>query len=164
VSELPDKRRVLAELRARIAADLEAVSASQRHSQESSTHEEARAEDDKDTRATELSYLARGLAKRVAELREAASKLASLALRELDDDAAVAMSALVATEDGNGDRDLWFVAPAGGGIDLSVDGHRIRVITPSSPLGRALVGKRVDDEAELDTPRGRRSLTIDAVR
>lgn len=37
------------------------------------------------------------------------------------------------------------------------------LISYSSPIGRALLGKNVGDEARFDTPKGSRSLTIKAV-
>ncbi|HWZ89090.1 MAG TPA: hypothetical protein VNW92_09580, partial [Polyangiaceae bacterium] len=61
----PDKARILSLLRARVAADLATMSAAQRAVVVGATHEENRPENDKDTRALEQSYLARGQAQRV---------------------------------------------------------------------------------------------------
>ena len=66
-----DKAALLTALRAQIAADLDALIASQKRAHEGATHEEARPESDKDTRATEASYVARGLAERVSSLEGA---------------------------------------------------------------------------------------------
>lgn len=151
-----DKVAVLTELRARVAADLEAVTASHKESAAAATHEEARAEGDKDMRSTETSYVARGLAMRVAELREASAALANFALRSFGDDHAIAAGALVTVEDDDGAREQYFIAPAGGG--QVIDG--VRVVTPAAPLARALLGSRVDDEVSLASPRGRRVMTI----
>ena len=63
-----DKAAVLCALRERVGADLDALVRRQRDVQAGAVHEEKRAEHAKDTRATEQSYLARGLAERVAEL------------------------------------------------------------------------------------------------
>ncbi|MBA2542894.1 MAG: GreA/GreB family elongation factor, partial [Deltaproteobacteria bacterium] len=46
---------------------------------------------------------------------------------------------------------------AGGGSVLAGD---VQVITPASPLGRALVGKRVGDEVELKIAGKARMLEI----
>ena len=64
----PDKRRLVAGLRARIEEDLATVERRRADTAAGATHEENRAEHAKDTRATEDSYLARGLAERVAAL------------------------------------------------------------------------------------------------
>ena len=159
---MPSKSDILAALQQRIALDLEAITTSQQRTQEGATHEEARPESDKDTRATESSYLARGLAKRVSELRTALSKLATFPMRSFDSDDAIAVSALVVVEEDDAEH-RYFVAPAGGGISLVVDDLPITVVTPASPLGRALIGQRADDEIDLATQRHRRELTIVSV-
>lgn len=46
-------------------------------------------------------------------------------------------------------RAYYLVVPAGGGLVTRVDGKAIQVITPNSPLGEALLGKKVGDEAEV---------------
>ena len=56
------------------------------------------------------------------------------------------------------------MAPAGGGLSLTLEGQVVGIITPQSPLGQALLGARTDDDVELITPRGLRELTVIAVR
>ena len=75
------KVALLVALRAQVSADLEAVTESQQKTQAGATHAESKSESDKDTRATESSYLARGLAKRVGELRNAGDTYAGIARR-----------------------------------------------------------------------------------
>ncbi len=154
-----DKKAVVEALRARVVADLDAAITSQRDAQEGATHEEARPEGDKDTRAVEASYVARGLAQRVADLQQAASLLANMIVRRFAGDDGVAVSALVTCEDGEGAESVYFVAPAGGGVKLELGGRAVGVITPGSPLARAMLGKRPGDELAL---RGR-ELTIRSV-
>jgi transcription elongation GreA/GreB family factor len=158
-----DKAALLAALRAQIAADLDALVASQKQAHEGATHEEARPESDKDTRATEASYVARGLAERVRSLELAVHRLASFELRDFGPDAAIATGALIHVEDQDGEHH-YFVAPAGGGLTITHDGVTVGIITPRSPLGQALLGARTDDDLDLDTPRGLRQLTVLAVR
>ena len=158
------KADVLAALRARVEADLVAVTASQRDAQAGATHEEAKPEHDKDTRATEASYLARGLAERVAQLGAAASALANMVVKSFADQDPIAVSALVTVEDADGVDKLYFIAPSGGGLKVTVGGVEVSAVTTESPMGRGLVGKHADDELELRTPDGVRSLTIVAVR
>ena len=156
------KAAVLEALRARVAEDLAAASATQREAVAGATHEESRAENDKDTRGLEASYLARGLAARVAELEEAARRLAALELRPFGEDDPVALGALVTVEEDEDEEpeQRYFMAPAGGGIKLAIAGTQVQVVTPSSPLGRTLLGKRGGDEVELRTPRGSRTLRL----
>jgi transcription elongation GreA/GreB family factor len=150
------KKALLESLRKRVMADLEAAVVAQRDAQEGATHEEARPENDKDTRATEASYMARGLAQRVADLHQAASLLANLVVVKFGDDDRIAISALVTVENDAGDELVYFVAPAGGGVKVAQGGTTVAVITPSSPLGQALIGRRMGEDLAL---RGK-TLTI----
>ncbi|HEY6038315.1 MAG TPA: GreA/GreB family elongation factor [Kofleriaceae bacterium] len=151
-----------AELKAALLRELEATLATARAAHasaiEGSTHEEARAENDKDTRGLEQSYLARGQAQRVAELEAAVGDITALALRTFTAQSPIAMSALVAVDE-DGDAKQFFIAPAGGGTMVG----GVQVVTPNSPLGRALLGKRLDDEVELQLPGAYRSFVITAV-
>jgi transcription elongation GreA/GreB family factor len=156
------KNLLLDRLRARIAADLTALTESQRSTQAGATHEETRAEDDKDTRAIESSYLARGLAERVANLRHARALLASFEPRPFGVDDSVAMGALVELGSSAGDA-RYFLVPAAGGLEIDIDGARITSVTPTSPLGAALIGRFVDDDVDVITPKGVRSFTVVAI-
>lgn len=155
-----DKERVLAALRARVALTLAELETSQRAAQAGAIHEETRAEDPKDMRSTEASYLARGLALRVEELRAEAQRLAVLPLKRFGADDPIALTALAELEDQDGSTSLVFVVAGGGGESLAVDGFAIRPVTPASPLGRALIGAEAGDSVEVDLPGGRRELTI----
>lgn len=155
-----DKALVVAALRAKAQAELEAIEASQQQTQKGATHEEARSEHDKDTRATESSYLARGLAKRVAELRDVVTAFDLLDARKFADDQPIALSALVCVQHEDESESHYFVARKGGGLTVTIDGTTVTVITPEAPLGRSLVGKHLDDDVALKTPQGLRELTV----
>jgi transcription elongation GreA/GreB family factor len=142
-SDVKDKLR--AELQAAIEKALEAAHVAHSSAVEGATHSEAKAENDKDTRGLEQSYIARGQAMRIAELEAAASDVAAMKLRVFGEDDAIAMSALVLVEDA-GKQQRYFVAPGGGGTVLA---GGVQVITPASPIGGALLGKRVDDVVEF---------------
>ena len=154
-----DKTLVLAALRAHLELDLSAAVASQVRTQSGATHEESRPENAKDTRALESSYLARGQAQRVAELGRSLSSLSALQLRHFDAESSVALSALISLDDGQRVA-LCFLAPVGGGLELHVEAATVVVLTPHSPLGRALLGRRAGDELEVQTPQGVRQYSI----
>jgi transcription elongation GreA/GreB family factor len=157
---LIDKDELLAELLRLVEVDLDAITEGQQASQAGATHAENKAEGDKDMRSTESSYLARGLAKRVLELRTAVSRLSNLKNRVFGEESIVAMSALLEVEDEDEDCALYYIAPSGGGIVVELDGAKISVITPTSPLARAMIGRHLDDEVELQTPQGPKILTV----
>src|SRR5882724_7687093 len=124
-----DKSEILRLLRASVSADLATMSAAQRTVVDGATHEENRPENAKDTRALEQSYLARGQAQRVVELQDALNQLKALELRDFSAGSAIALSALVTVDDG---RELvhYFIAPAGGGLRIELEGVEVRVVTP----------------------------------
>ena len=49
----------------------------------------------------------------------------------------------------------WF-----GGVTVALDGKKVQVVTPPSPLGAALLGKTVGDAIEVPSKGGKRALTI----
>lgn len=124
------------------------------------THEESRAEGDKDTRATEQSYIARGQAMRVEALAEELARLDTAPLEALPRGAAIRAGALVALEGEGGEVRAHLVVAFGAGTELEVDGRRITVVSPSAPAGRALLGKCEGDEVELPGRGGPRTWTI----
>lgn len=110
---------------------------------EGATHTEAKAESKWDTCGLEQSYLARGLAKQFEAL--SAGVLELRCFRPLDfSGKAIAVGALVETET-DGYKDVFFLLECGGGTEVVVDGRDITVITPGSPVGAALLGKRAGD-------------------
>ena len=104
------------------------------------TDGERRAENKYDTRGLEASYLAHGQSIQARETAAAREQFAALAAREFAPGEGVALGALVELADG-GER-LWcFLGPAAGGTEILHEGQEVLVITPGSPLGRALLGR-----------------------
>jgi len=143
---ITSKESLKDELGRLLQIELETLERAQQATVEAATHEEAKPENDKDTRALEQSYLARGQATRVEGLRDAVAQVRALALRVFRTGDPIAMGALVTVDDG-GKEAVLFVSPHGGGSRLA--GGRVQVITPPSPLGLALVGRRAGDACEL---------------
>jgi transcription elongation GreA/GreB family factor len=155
-----DKSGLLDDLRRLIQHDLDALERSQLEIQRGATHEENRIEHAKDTRATEQSYLARGLSERVERLRETADAIARLEPRAFCSDDPIAVSALVTLEDEEGRSETWWVVPLAGGLSIPQPSGVIRTVTPVAPLGRALIGLSVGDEGSFVTPRGPRRFEV----
>jgi transcription elongation GreA/GreB family factor len=147
------KAALKAELIATLATALEAAQRAHRAAIEGATHAEAKAENSKDTRGLELSYLARGQAQRVAELEAAVADVTAMTIAARD---RVAIGALVTIEEADG-RTTLLIAPHGGG---SVLAGGVQVVTPVSPLGRALLGKGASDDVEVALPGRTRSIVI----
>ncbi len=144
----PEKRHVLEGLIASLSATLDQLTRAAEQTRKDAIHEEAKPENDKDTRALEQSYLARGQAMRAESLLEQIAQLRALSLPALGPDDAIRAGALIAIEDDQGTRYL-FMAPYGGGIAIGAEGVSVTVVTPVSALGRALLGRHAGDEVEL---------------
>jgi transcription elongation GreA/GreB family factor len=153
------KRGLLKKLEKALRDELAAANRVAKETADAANHPEARPENDKDTRKIELSYLAAGQAARAKELEAGLALLSQIPAREFDASAPLAIGALVELDvDGKTQRVL--LSPAGGGLKLSDDGGDINVVTPSSPLGRGLVGKSAGDGFELAIGGQRREVTI----
>jgi len=157
MQELPSKHELKAELEQWLRSELETAEEAQRRTVEGATHEEAKPENDKDTRALEQTYLARGQAVRVKELRDGVAHVRDLAVPALPGDAAIVAGALVAVHLDD-EPAFMFVSPYGGGTRLA--GGRVLVVTPGSPLGRALAGKRAGDSCEVVVQGRTREVSI----
>ena len=155
----PGKQRLRDELLAALEASLAAARAAHAAAVEGATHGEARAENDKDTRGLEQSYLARGQAERVEQLTTAVAAIEAMTWRDFAGEDAVDLGALVTAEE-DGEEHRFLLAPQGGGITLS---GGVQVVTPRAPLGRAFLKARVGDTVEVKRPGGVRELTVLAV-
>ena len=67
----------------------------------------------------------------------------------------------VTANDEDGKETRYFIAPAGGGLPLAKG--KVQVVTPKSPLGRALLGKHEGDECEVQVGAKARTLEIESV-
>ena len=155
--DLPSKDALRKDLARALADDLATLEKAQQAAIEGATHEEAKPENDKDTRALEASYLARGQALRIEELRVGLAEVEALRLRDFGEESPIALGALVTAEEA-GAEVSFFLLPHGGGAKLA--GGRVQVVTPKSPLGRALLGKREGDDVELAVEGKKRELSI----
>src|SRR5690348_5689402 len=110
----PKKSALFAELVELLTADLETALRVERAAQEAATHEEAKPENDKDTRALEQSYLARGQSKRTEELRVGLGQTEAIAAKLPPKGGPIALGMLIEAEEEGGA--VWFLmAPARGG-------------------------------------------------
>jgi transcription elongation GreA/GreB family factor len=112
------------------------------------THEENKAEDKYDTRGLEASYLAHGQSKAAEEAAQAVAQFQALPLRNFGPADPVSLGALVTIESKG--ETCYFIGPRAGGTEVKHDGIEVMVITPQSPLGRQLLGRRQGDRLMLD--------------
>ena len=131
--------------------DLSSIMKATRTAHKAATDEENIADNKYDTQSLEASYIAQGQANRALELRDILTDFKSIPLLSFDDSTPIQLSALVTLENEEGEEKHLFLAPSGGGINIKVEKKQITVITPSSPLGKALMGKEQGDSIEVST-------------
>ena len=135
-----DKRKILKAVQEALAEELRRQLAAQQTAAAGATHVEAKAESKWDTCGLEQSYLARGHAKQFETLARQLEELRSF-VPACFSGKPIGTGALVETEM-EGETFLFFLLHCGGGTELEVDGREITVITPESPVGAALNGKK----------------------
>ncbi len=119
------------------------------------THDENIPDNKYATLGLEASYLAQGQANRTQDILQAIQVFRQLTLADFSAKSVIRLTAVVQLEDEEERSRLVFLGPAAGGLLLELDGAELMIITPISPLGRELLGKRCGDMIELksDTTR-----------
>lgn len=164
---LEDKRALLERAVEAMRSELSALQSAATDAVAGATHPDNRPENSKDMRSTEASYVAAGTGARVLALTHALALCSAVPAKRWGAGEAVHAGALVKLEDlDEQDPPAWYLLmPEGGGIELSLSKskQRVRVLTPRSPLGEALVGKAQGDSIEVDLRGARRSFELTEV-
>lgn len=143
-----NKRAIVEQIVAQLLAELALYEKAARAAHAEATHEQSKAENKYDTRGLEASYLARGQSRQAAELALAIEQFQKLQIRNFTEADAIDVGALVELKT-KGERSFYFIGPRAGGTEISHAKKEILVITPSSPLGQQLAGKKEGDQLEL---------------
>jgi transcription elongation GreA/GreB family factor len=143
-----NKRSVIKKILAKLSAELETFLRAAQSSHAEATDEQNKAEDKYDTRGLEASYLAQAQSRQAMETRAAIEAYELLELRKFADGDPVDLGAVVELEQ-KGERTTYFIGPKAGGTEVIHDGREILIITPHSPLGEQLQGKKQGDHLHL---------------
>jgi transcription elongation GreA/GreB family factor len=111
--------------------------------------------------ALEFSGLAKGQTARAARVTAEISTLDVFRPAKVLPKGPISLGAIVEVEDGEQGR-TFFLAPVGAGIELTGPGGDgfLSVVTPVSPVGKAVLGKRVGDTFEVMVQDEAREWTI----
>jgi len=118
-------------------------------SHEAATHEESRSEDRHDTRGLEASYLAGAQKARLAEIHALITFYKFFQPKNFLPTGSIESGALIELSK-NDSKSLYFLSEKGGAIDLVIDKKPIKVIHTLSPMGEALLGKKIGDDIEFE--------------
>lgn len=136
-----NKKKILDLIIASLSESLGVLEKAARASHAEATHESSKAESKYDTRGLEAAYLAGGQARQAREILDSIKIYQELNPRNFVPGDLVDMTALVELES-NGFSSTFFIGPRNGGLEFEFDGKEVTVITPQSPLGQNLVGKK----------------------
>ncbi len=158
-----DKRLLVEQLARRLSQSVRVAEQASDAAAEEARDGATPAERREDSRsALEFSRLARAQARRAAQARSDLDSLAGWEPSPLPDGASIGLGALVEVEDEEGHGLTFFLAPVGAGEELAGPGGDgfLSVVTPGSPLGRAVMGRRAGDTVEVRLEAGLREWTI----
>jgi len=110
------------------------------------TNNENVAENKYDTLALEASYLAHGQAQRVAQCE---ADIIAFKKLDISGKSTVVLGSLVELIDQQDQCKYLFVGPSAGGLKVISALKEVVIVTPNSPLGRALMGREQDDEISV---------------
>ena len=144
------KRIIVRQIIEHLTEQLATLAGASRAMHADASDEQNKAEDKYDTRGLETAYLASSQARLATETEQALTVYQALELRKFQENTPVDLTALVELES-NGARALYFLGPKTGGVEIRHRGTEILVITPESPLGQQLLGKKVGDRVKLQT-------------
>lgn len=157
-----EKRLLVEKIIAQLGEELAASVRSAREAHAEATDEQCKAENKYDTRGLEASYLARGQSRLAAETQQAIQHFSELDLRAFEGDAAIDLGAVVQLE-GPAESAYYFLGPRAGGMEILLESKAILVITPQSPLGSQLLGRRRGEKVQLTLGRTKTNYRIVAV-
>ena len=164
-----DKRFLIEQLAARLRESDEVARRAGEEAREAARSLQTESEKKEDGRAAiEFGSLATGQSARARKMQEELAQLAAFCNRGLprfSPTSAVALGAIVdvAVEGERGAEErTFFVLPVGAGTELTGPGGDgfLSVITPASPVGRALMGRRAGDLFDVTINRETREWTL----
>ena len=154
-----EKSELLAVIIDEINSALNGALAAADEARVTATSKENIAENRYDTLGLEAAYLAHGQSERVQQLEKDLAAFVSLRER-LNDHSVVEVGSLLQLSNEAGERRFLFIGPASGGLVVNFNRIQVTVITPGSPLGRALLGVGVDDEVGIEVQEGSTKFRI----
>jgi len=157
-----NKRALIKKIVAQLTDELEVYFRAAQASRAEATHEQSKAENKYDTRGLEASYLARGQSKQAAEIQGAIAAFEKLDARKFSTGEPIDVGAVVELEL-NGETTTYFIGPKAGGTEVLHDKREVLVITPQSPLGEQLLGRKQGDVLTLKLASGQNQYRMTMV-
>lgn len=143
-----NKRALIQKILAHLEGELALYHRAALTARAEATDEQSKAENKYDTRGLEASYLARGQSRQAAETERTLEMFEKLDVRVFKAGEGIELGALVELET-RGTRTFYFLGPGAGGTEIIQGKQEVLVITPQSPLGQQLVGRKQGEKMKL---------------
>lgn len=143
-----NKAALLKKIMGELTAQMERYAGAASTARAEAIDEENQAEDKYDTRGLEASYLAAGQSRQMAETAEALQKFGVLKPVRFAAGSAIDVGALVELKTRR-ETNLYFIGPSAGGTEVVHGKQTVLVLTPQSPLGAQLVGRKAGDKLKM---------------
>ncbi|MSU04491.1 MAG: hypothetical protein EXS23_04535 [Pedosphaera sp.] len=154
-----NKTKLLEKIRTKLEQDLEMYFKVARASHEEATDPQNKAENKYDTRGLEAAYLAGGQVRQAAETEAVLICFRQLVPRKFEPNDAIDLTALVEVKFGT-ETTYFFIAPRGGGLEVMLGKVEITVLTPQSPLGEKLMGRKAGDTLQKRSGQTQHQLIV----
>jgi len=159
ISKADILERIVVELKTRLSGLMRASNATR----EEAVHEDIVAEDKYYTRGLEASYLAAGQTRQIEELAAAIREYGSMRPVVFRAKDPADLGALVEVQSESVKR-FYFIGPCAGGAEIHVGEKPILVLTPQSPLGSLLMGRKKGERMKFRRGDEDQIVTITAIR
>ncbi len=144
-----NKRALIKKIVAKLTEELQVYFRAAQFSRAEATHESSKAESKYDTRGLEASYLARGPVQTSRRARSRHHRIRKAARQNVRRERPPLIWARSWNWRPDGESTFYFLGPRAGGTEILHDKKEILVITPQSPLGEQLMGKKSGDQPQL---------------
>jgi len=142
------KKDIFESLKVKLEDKIMALTEEALSQKDAATNEESKAENKYDTRGLEASYIAQAHAERIAEMKESLYFVKKTDISEFKNK--IKVGDLVFLIDLETNKELYFFILAIGGLEVKFQGIKIRSLSPSSPLGKKIIGLGLEDELMLN--------------
>ena len=149
-AKMIDKAQVYNEVLKVLAERNKTAQFAAKQAYEAATNSESVAENKYDTFGLEASYLAHGQSQRLLECEQEYLAFTKWQPESFTSKSEIKLGALVSLLDmDSGLEKHLFIAPIAGGLSISVEDKKVLIISPSSPVAKAIWHKTLDSEVDL---------------
>ncbi|MDB2415018.1 GreA/GreB family elongation factor [Rickettsiales bacterium] len=147
---LNDKKKLVENIIEILQSQADNLQNAAKTAREDATNEESKSENKYDTRGLEASYLSGAQAAMAIEIKQNIAVYKAIDLYEFNENSKIALTAFIELESEDGMRSFYFLGAKAGGTEIKFNNMQILLITPSSPMGKSLIGRQIGDEFEIN--------------